>query len=409
MNHKELIPHLFRMEFSKINAVLLQRFGMEHIETAEDIASETFLLALESWSYQGIPENPTGWLYTVAKNKARNYLNRSQVFQTKIVPAITCAITEDTDMDIDLSDRNITDSQLQMLFAICQPSLPVAAQIGLALRILCGFGIDEIANAFLTSKETINKRLYRAKEQLRKANAPIIFPGKHEIKQRLETVLTTLYLLFNEGYYSENDDAIIKKELCDEAMRLNALLVENSLTDIPAVNACYALMCFQASRLAARKNSRDEIVLYQDQDESLWDNELISKGAYYLNRAAQGDELSTYHLEASIAYWYTIKSGGTEKWKHVLHLYDQLLELRYSPVAALNRIYAMSKLHGREASIETAEALQLTGNPFYHALLGHLYSTVNKKKARVSFTKAYSLAKTNTDKLTIQQQMDKLV
>lgn len=408
MNHNELIPHLFRTEFSKISSVLLQRFGMEHIETAEDIASETFLLALESWSYEGIPENPVGWLYSVAKNKARNYINRVQVFNTKVAPAVAGIITENMDIDIDLSDRNITDSQLQMLFAICQPSLPVESQIGLALRILCGFGIDEIANAFLTGKETINKRLYRAKERLRQENAPVIFPDKNEIGQRLENVLTTLYLLFNEGYYSESDDAIVKKDLCDEAMRLTVLLVESPLTDIPIVNACYALMCFQASRLAARKNSRDEMILYEDQDESLWDQQLISKGAYHLHRASQGSEISSYHFEATIAYWHTIKLDSNEKWHFILQLYNQLLERHYSPVTALNRIYALSKVAGVETAIVAAEKLQLTGNPFYHAFLGHLYSTIDKAKALQNFRAACSFAKTNTGRRTMQQQLDRL-
>jgi RNA polymerase sigma-70 factor (ECF subfamily) len=164
MKQQELIPHLFRIEFRKITAVLCKRFGIEHIEVAEDIASDTFLLAVETWSYKGIPENPTAWLYVVAKNKAKNYLHHQHIFNQKVVHEIKNESVEDYRDEIDLSDKNITDSQLQMLFALCHPSLPKEAQIGLALRILCGFGIDEIANAFLTNKETINKRLFRAKE-----------------------------------------------------------------------------------------------------------------------------------------------------------------------------------------------------------------------------------------------------
>src|SRR5215469_12733717 len=161
-----LIPHLFRTEFTKITSVLCKLFGIEHIEVAEDIASETFLSALETWSYKGIPANPVAWLYTVAKNKAKNLINHNQIFSKKIQPQLKQS-TEIKEIEIDLSDKNITDSQLQMLFAICHPSIPAEAQIGLSLRILCGFGIDEIASAFLTNKETIKKRLLRAKEKLR--------------------------------------------------------------------------------------------------------------------------------------------------------------------------------------------------------------------------------------------------
>ncbi|HYM92816.1 MAG TPA: sigma-70 family RNA polymerase sigma factor, partial [Chitinophagaceae bacterium] len=232
MEQPELIPHLFRTEFSKIVAVLCKLFGISHMEIAEDIASETFLSALESWSYKGIPENPTAWLYTVAKNKARNYLRRNHLFREKIAGQVKNSFSENQEIEIDLSDKNITDSQLQMLFAICHPSISAEAQIGLSLRILCGFGIDEIANAFLTNKETINKRLFRAKEKLRLEKVQIIpiqndFLPEAEISIRLETVLTTLYLLFNEGYYSESRDAVLREDLCAEAMRLTRLLMEN--------------------------------------------------------------------------------------------------------------------------------------------------------------------------------------
>src|SRR3954466_14614649 len=202
MQQQELIPHLFRTEYSKICAVLSKLFGMEQLEVAEDIASETFLLALETWTYKGIPENPVAWLYLVAKNKAKNYIQRNTLFATKIANQIQQATT-DTSF-IDLSDENIADSQLQMLFTLCHPSIPAEAQIGLSLRVLCGFGIDEIATAFLTNKETINKRLFRAKEKLRMENVAIELPGEREITERLETVMTTLYLLFSEGYYSES-------------------------------------------------------------------------------------------------------------------------------------------------------------------------------------------------------------
>lgn len=404
----ELIPHLFRTEFTKIVAVLCKRFGIEHIEVAEDIASETFLSAMETWPYKGLPPNPVAWLYAVAKNKAKNVLQRDQLFSEKISLEVKKSSDENRLIAIDLSDQNITDSQLQMLFALCHPSIPQEAQVGLSLRILCGFGIDEIATAFLSNKETINKRLFRAKEKLRLEKVPIEFPDETQIDSRLDAVLTTVYLLFNEGYYSESQDAILREDLCIEAMRLVQLLIANKKTNLPRVSALYALMCFHASRFKARRNDRGEMVLYEDQDESLWDRAQISMGAYYLHEASHGTSLSKYHLEAGIAYWFTVKIDTKEKWENVLALYNQLLMIEYSPIVALNRTYALAKVYGEEMAIVEAEKLQLSTNHFYYTLLGELYRSVDKKRARENFLKAHDLAKTQSDRHTIQKKIDSL-
>jgi predicted RNA polymerase sigma factor len=408
MQQQELIPHLFRTEFGRITAVLCKLFGFENISIAEDITSETFLAALDSWPYKGIPENPQAWLYTVAKNKAKNILTRNQLFNQKISPAVEAEHTTEYVMEIDLTDRNINDSQLQMLFAICHPVISSEAQIGLALRILCGFGIDEIAHAFLSNKETINKRLFRAKEKLRTEQVKIEFPAENELKARLQPVLTTLYLLFNEGYYSETENEILRKELCEEAMRLIKMLLNYPLTNKPEVNALFALMCFQASRFDARKDKNGDVVLYNDQDESLWDKDLIATGALHLAAAAQGNYLSKYHIEASIAYWHTHKADTVEKWENILYLYNNLLMIEYSPVAALNRTYALAKVRGNEAAIIEAEKLNLINNPFYHTLLGELYKDIDPIKAREHFLDALGLAKTDTDKKTIYAKIEAL-
>ncbi|MEP6950293.1 MAG: sigma-70 family RNA polymerase sigma factor [Ginsengibacter sp.] len=408
MEQQELIPHLFRTEFRKITSVLCKLFGIQHIEVAEDIASETFLSAFETWPFKGIPENPTAWLYSVAKNKAKNYITRHHIFTEKIASEIKYSLNQVHEIEIDLSDKNITDSQLQMLFAICHQSISTEAQIGLALRILCGFGIDEIANALLTNKETINKRLFRAKEKLRMEKVKIEFPGESEINIRLETVLTTLYLLFNEGYYSESHDTILREDLCLEAMRLTYLLIENEQTNQPPVNALLSLMCFHSSRFEARKNENGEIILYQEQDEKLWNHELISKGIYFLRQASQGNKISKYHIEASIAYWHTIKADTKEKWGNILQLFNQLLQIEYSPIAALNRTYALSKANGKAAAIVEAEKLKLEDNHFYFTLLGELYKDTDNNKAKQNFQKALLLAKTQTDKQTIQKKIDNL-
>ncbi|MBS1685430.1 MAG: sigma-70 family RNA polymerase sigma factor [Bacteroidetes bacterium] len=408
MDQSALIPHLFRTEFGRITSVLARRFGMAHIEVAEDIAGETFLAAMETWPYRGIPDNPTAWLYTVAANKAKNYLARDSNFQRKISPDLQRGETAATEHEIDLSAGNIKDSQLRMLFAICHPAIPQEAQIGMALRVLCGLGIDEIAHALLSNKETINKRLHRAKERLRSEGMSQDLPPAPEIGERLDTVLTTLYLLFNEGYYSETSDDMIREDLCREAIRLTALLTENEQTDLPAVSALLALMCFHASRFAARLDHDGDVVLYADQDERLWDQELIASGVKYMNEAARGEHLTRYHIEAGIAYWHTIKEDTTEKWENILQLYNILLQIQYSPVAALNRTYALAKARSKEEAIAEAEKLQLTTNPYYYTLLGELYIGIDKVKAKVYLEKALILAVTRSDRKVITQKLDAL-
>jgi RNA polymerase sigma factor (sigma-70 family) len=408
MEQQEIIPHLFRTEYRKIVSVLCRYFGFDQIETAEDITSDTFVTASQTWGIKGLPPNPTAWLYNVAKNKAKNHLQRNSLFESKISPELQSTSTQFELTEIDLSPQNINDSQLQMMFAICHPIIPAEAQIGLSLRILCGFGIDEIADAFLSNKETINKRLYRAKEKLREEKISIAIPNEQEIDERLAPVLTTIYLLFNEGYYSESSNKILRKDLCLEAMRLCTMLVENKTTNKPTVNALLALMCFHASRFDARINKNGEPVLYDEQDTSLWDTDLISKGAYFLNCAASGTELSKYHLEATIAYWRTQKLDTPQQWEAVLALYDNLLQIEYSPIAALNRVYVLSKVAGKEAAIIQTEQLTLTRNQFYFTLLGELYSGINDDQAMFNFKQALLLAKSGMDKMVIKKKMDNL-
>ena len=403
-----LIPQLFRSEYRKLVSVLSYRFGMEHIEAAEDIVSDTFLSATESWAIKGIPENPTAWLYTVAKNKARNYLNRNNLFDAKITPVLQSESSRGEEVDLDFSEKNISDSQLAMIFTICNPVISEHLQISLALNLLCGFGIQEIADAFLTNKETVYKRLQRAKEKLKIANIRIQQPKRAEITDRLETVLTTIYLLFSEGYYSTSQHTVLRKEFCEEAIRLNYLLTENPLTDLPNSSALLSLMCFHASRFDARTGSNGEMILYQDQDERLWNLEMIEKGIFFLNRASEGDKVSHFHLEAAIAYWHTKKADTKEKWEQILQLYNSLLILKFSPIAALNRTYALSKTEGKTVAIAEAEKLNLSDNQFYYVLLGNLYSEIDNKKALSNFSAALSLATGEADRKTIERYIAEL-
>ncbi len=408
MKERELIPHLFRTEYRKLVSVLCKLFGIEHIEIAEDIVSDTFLLATELWSLKGLPENPTAWLYTVSKNKTKNYLKHNSVFEKKISSEIKYTTTKLEEIEIDLSNKNINDSQLAMMFTVCHPCISTEAQITLSLNILCGFGIEEIADAFLTNKEVIYKRLSRAKEKLKAENIKIEQPSLTEINNRLGAVLTTLYLLFTEGYYSTSQNTILRKDLCIEAMRLTHLLIENDNTNKPFVNALFSLMCFHSSRFEARTDKKGETILYEDQDETLWDKGLIEKGKYYLNQASQGNQLSKYHLEAAIAYWHTHKDDTAEKWENILQLYNKLVQIEYSPIAALNRTYALAKANGKENAIVEAEKLKLTDNHFYYSLLGNLYSDIDNTKALQHFQTALILAKSNADKATITKNINRL-
>ena len=408
MDNQKLLPNLFRTEYRNIVSVLCYLFGIDHIETAEDLVSDTFLSATELWSIQGVPDNPRAWLYAVAKNKTKNYLKRNSLFEKKLSAEIKYNAEKTEEIELDLSVKNITDSQLAMIFTVCNPCNSTESQIALALNLLCGFGSQEIADAFLTNKEVIYKRINRAKEKLKEANLRIQQPTLAEINDRLETVLKTLYLLFSEGYYSMSQNTALRKDLCNEAMRLNFLLIENEATNKPDVNALFALMCFHASRFDARINEHGEAILYEDQDQTLWNRDLIETGTVYLNRAATGNKVTKYHLEAGIAYWHTKKEDTTEKWENILSLYNNLLILEYSPIAALNRTFALSKTHGKRAAIIEAEKLKLTENPFYFSLLGNLYVDLNNQKALQHFEKALSLTNSTSDKATLTKNIQRL-
>src|SRR6185437_1602015 len=388
MNESDIIPHLFKTEYSKMVSVLTRSFGLEYIETAEDIVSETFLSALDSWSYKGKPANPTAWLYTVAKNKLKNHLARNNTFNKLVSEQLTDK-SQCNEISIDFSDKNISDSQLQMLFAVCHPSISTEAQICLALRMLCGLGLNEIADAFLSNKETIHKRLQRAKEKLYSEKIKIEMPDDKEINERLNTVIQTIYLLFSEGYYSESNNSIVRKELCVEALNLAYLLLDNPQTNNHATNALMSLMCFQASRLEARQSENGDIVLYDDQDRTLWNTEFIEKGFHYLQQASKWEIKSTYYVEASIAYWHTVDNSNRDKWTSILKLYDVLLSAKNSPIVSLNRIWAFSKVHGNNAAIVEAEKLGLHTNHFYLVLLAELYNHIDDDdKANEYLTKA---------------------
>lgn len=403
------LKQLFQQEFAKMVAVISKQFGLQHIEIAEDIVSETFLSATESWGMKGTPENPVAWLYVVAKQKTLYYFRRNKILEQKVIPALTIIQEKEQEMEeLDFSPQHIRDSQLQMLFAVCNPAIASEAQIGLALRILCGFGIDEIAEAFFTNKETINKRLFRAKDKLRTEKVKMELPPEDEIANRLDNVLHVIYLLFSEGYYSKTQNEVLRKDLCLEALRLGVLLTEFAITNQPKTNALIALMCYHSSRFIARQDSSGSPILYEQQDAGLWDKELMRQGDYFLSQSAQGNEVSSYHLEAGIAQWHCQKEDTPKKWNGILQLYDLLLQTNYSPGVALNRLFALYKAKGWEIALAEAEKLNLPNNHFYFVLLGELYTNKDKQAAILYLEKAYALAKTQTDQQTIREKIEQL-
>jgi RNA polymerase sigma factor (sigma-70 family) len=405
MDQSNLIPQLYRQEFSKMVALICSRFGVDQMDAAEDIVSETFLAAAETWGLKGVPDNPVGWLYRVARNNTLNGLKHERVFRQKVKGELVRGSVWRVEPELDISPENIEDSQLRMIFAVCHPSIPVEAQVSLALRVLCGFTIDETAQALLTTKANINKRLYRAKEKLRSSGVTLTLPDEGEMNARLDAVLVTLYLLFNEGYYSASPDKLLRKDLCLEAMRLTYLLTEHREIVRADIYSLLALMCFQASRLNARVDAAGGLVLYEQQDSGLWDVELINRGNSFFVKACDAGVLSRYQLEAAIAWWHTHHRDGREKWENILMLYNKLLIMDYSPIAALNRAYAFARVYGKEAAIPEAEGLELEGNMFYHSLLGELYMRVDDRVAIGHFERAAALASTEAERSVLREKI----
>lgn len=406
MGGQKLIPNLFRTEFSKIVSVLCKTFGISNIHLAEDIASETFLVATETWSLKGTPENPKAWLYAVAKNKTKDYFKRKSLYTGKIIPELSNKETREHPIEIDLSEKNIEDSQLKMLFTICNPIISTEAQISLALRILCGFGIEEIASALLTNKSTINKRLQRAKSTYKKHHIKLELPKPDELKQRNTNVLTIIYLLFNEGYYSSVAEKNMRKTLCVEAMRLLYLFLDHQ--NIPEANALMALFCFHASRFEAREDEMGSPVLYENQQIEKWDKALILKGENYLHKSAFGNSLTKYHLEATIAYYHTKPFDTQDKWEKILQLYNHLLQINYSPIAALNRTYALSKARNKQEALIEALKINLSKNYLYHVLLAELYKDTNTKKQLAHLQTALQLVKKISERKVIEAKIERV-
>ena len=406
---KQLTDHLFRNEAKKMVSVLTKIFGTENLETAEDVVQDTLLQAMQVWKLKGIPDNPSAWLFRVAKNKAIDIIRRNKHsvqfdFSDNEKILLTSEYTLAATMDNFWKEEIIKDDLLRMMFACSHPGISKENQITLILKTLCGFSTTEIAKAFLTTPETISKRLYRTKEFFRQHKIKLIIPSVDEIKNRTDAVLNTIYLLFNEGYNSTSSEELIRKDVIEEAMMLCRLLTENDHTQQPEVFALMALMCFHSSRSDSRLTTEGEIILLPMQDRSKWISALIEEGNEYMNKAAFGNTVSTYHIEAAIAYEHCIAGNFKEtNWKKILDYYEWLCKIAPSPINELNKVVAVMELYGAAIALEELESIKekkrLESYYLYHSLLGEIYSRLdNLAEAKGHFETAVKLTQSETER-----------
>jgi RNA polymerase sigma factor (sigma-70 family) len=365
---ERLVDHLFRHEAGRLIAILTRAFGPENLDLAEDVAQDALIKALEVWPYHGIPENPTAWLARVAKNRALNIFKRERVFTSKAKQLANALDLDHTGRDqVDNADNDAfggVDDVVRLMFVACHPSLPAESRIALTLKTVAGFSVGQISSALLAQPTAVAQRLVRAKKQIRELGLSLEAP-RSELPRRLDSVLQAIYLLFNEGYSAHEGSDPIRGELCEEAIRLANLICTSERWDFgrqPRVHALLALMLLQSARLPARTDQGGDLLLLEKQDRSLWNKKRISDGLRHLDQSAQGIDVTAYHLEAGIAACHAIAASYEKTdWPHILELYDHLIAINSSPVVALNRAIAISRVHGAEAGIRALEAVR--GHP----------------------------------------------
>jgi len=368
----QIVDHLFRLQAGQVVSTLTRIFGPQHLQLVEDVVQETMIKALRSWTYHGVPQNPGGWIMQVAKNGALDALRREKTLRDRheeIAEVLERDLSERLP-PAEVVDQDLSDDQLRMIFICCHPAIPPDARVALTLKTVGGFGVAEIARAFLANEATIAQRLVRAKRTIRRLQIPFEMPDAAELPARLESVLEVLYGMFNEGYSAHQGDALIRHELCGEAIQLTALLAAHQAGDRPEVHALLALMLLQASRLPARTDDHGDLVTLEDQDRSRWDRAMIGAGLHELARSAGGDRLTPFHLEADIAAVHALASSYEETaWERILIGYDALLPLKPSPIVRLNRAVALAMVAGPEAGLAELDVLERLPGMRRHYLL----------------------------------------
>ena len=353
----QLVDHLFRSRAGQMVAWLTRVFGPAHLDLAEEVVQDALLKALSQWPFNGVPDNPGGWLFRVARNGALDVLRRNAAFRDREA-AIAVELTRLPDTSGPLHS-SIEDDELRMVFMCCHPDLPADARVALSLKTVGGFSVEEIGRAFLTAPPTIAQRLVRAKRLIREQRIGLDLPHRSDLAARLDSVLEVIYLLFNEGYNAHAGDELIRQDLCGEAIRLGRLVAGHPAVAAPAAHALVALMAFQSARLGARLDDGGEMVLLEDQDRRLWDRRLIALGFTHLEHSAEGPRMTAYHLQAAIAAIHaTATTPGDTPWSEVLGLYDDLMRMNPSPVIALNRAVALARVKGPAEALAAVAAIE---------------------------------------------------
>ncbi len=392
-----LTEHLFRHEAGKLVSALTGIFGIRRLQLAEDVVQEAMIRALQTWPYYGVPDNPAAWLMQTAKRRALDLIRREKLFLEK-QPEITASLERlPEDGDGPHFEEEIRDDRLKLIFTCCHPLISQEDQTALALKTLCGFGIPEIASAFLTSEAAIAKRLTRAKQRIQDQGIPYEIPAGTELDSRLDGVLHVIYLLFNEGYKASNGQSVIREDLCHEAIRLASLLAAHPAGNLPRTHALLSLMLLDAARIPAREDGEGNILRLKDQDRDRWDRGLIGAGMLHLAQATTGSELSEYHLQAGIAACHcTAPDYDATDWPRILAHYDRWVEMSQSPVVALNRAVAVANVQGPKAGMDAIKAIakpeQLETYYLFHAVIGDLEERMDRREeAAARFSKAMEL------------------
>jgi RNA polymerase sigma factor (sigma-70 family) len=373
-----LVEHFFRREYGRLVAVLTRKVGVRHIDLVEDAVQGAFLSALTAWTAHGLPEDPGAWLYRVAYNNLTGDLRRTAGRLRILERTVDAVDGRGDDPAPSYSAGEVADDLLRMLFICCDDAIPRESRLVLALKTLCGFSAAEIALRLFTSEANVYKRLARARDRLREVPPDIETPPLHTLTSRLPSVHAVVYLLFNEGYLSAHAEQAIRRELCDEAIRLATLLAEHPAGAVPETFALLALMHLHAARLEARRDGMGGLLLLEEQDRSLWDRERIRLGAEWLERAASGDVFSRFHAEAGVAAEHCFAPSFRQtRWSEISNLYAMLERIDPSPLHTMNRAVAVAEWKGPEAGLAVLQALSppvwLAGSYLWDAVLSDLH------------------------------------
>ena len=393
-------------------ATLTRIFGVEHLTLAEDVVQEALARALQTWPFYGVPQNPSAWIMRASRNLALDVVRREKVFRDKEPEISLLMERESTAPDAAVfNDQQIADDRLRMMFVCCHPLISQEDQVALALKTLCGFSPAEIAKAFLTTEAAIAKRLTRAKQKIRDEQVPFAIPEGEELAQRLDGVLRSLYLLFNEGYKASSGDKLVREDICQEAIRLTGLLVKHTAGNKPKTHALLALMLLNTARVPARMDDDGNLLRLQEQDRSRWNQPMIARGMFHIAQSAAGDEISEYHLQAGIAACHcAAKDFRSTDWGQILELYDRLIDFDDSPVVALNRAVALAEVQGPQAGIEAVGSIQnlqsLESYYLLHAVLGEFELRLNHSHAAAGhFRKSLQLAEIKAERTFLSEKL----